>query len=66
MICDVVEINCSARLLQEVDALDTSLVKLLQIFGLVLEFENAVFLVRLVLLGQDDLLEAHCLAYLHL
>ena len=51
MICDVVEINCSARLLQEVDALDTSLVKLLQIFGLVLELENAVFLVRLVLLG---------------
>ena len=66
MICDVVEINCSARLLQEVDALDTSLVKLLKIFGLVLEFENAVFLVRLILLSQDDLLETHSLAYLHL
>ena len=66
MVCNVVEINCGARLLQELDTLHARLVKLLKVFGLVLELENAVFLVRLVLLGQDDLLEAHGLAYLHL
>ena len=66
VICNVVEINCGARLLQELDALHTGLVKLLEVFGPVLELENAVLLVGLVLLGQDDLLETHGLADLHL
>ena len=66
VICNVVEINRGARLLQELDALHTGLVKLLEVFGPVLELENAVLLVGLVLLGQDDLLETHGLADLHL
>ena len=66
VVCHVVEVNCGARLLQELNALHASLVKLLKVLGLVFELEDAVFLVGLVLLSQDDLFETHGLAYLHL
>ena len=66
MIGDVIEVNCRARLLQEIDAFHTNLVILLKLFlALVLEHEDAVLLIWLVLLCQNDLLKTHWFANLH-
>ena len=55
MIGDIIEINCCARLLQEINALNTNLVILFKLLTLVLKHENAVLLVWLILLRQNDL-----------
>ena len=48
--CHIVEVNCGTCLLQELYAFDTYLVKLLLVLLLVLELENAIFLVWFILL----------------
>ena len=55
MISDVIEVHCSGLLLEELDALYSNLI--VSLIATLLELEDAIFLIWLVLLCQDDLLE---------
>ena len=57
LIRDIVQVDSRRLLLEEADALDSDLEEFLQLA--LFELENTVFLVWLVFLRHDDLLEAH-------